>query len=87
VKKIDDGDDDDDDDDDGAHRQQNNYIILDWTVRINSADENVLNFHGLKMADTSKDGLLLEEEYITSQLHRCARAEVNKFLLAYVITC
>ena len=25
------------------------------------------------------------EEYITSQLHRCSRAEVNKFLLAYVM--
>jgi len=48
------------------------------------------------MADTSKGGLLLGRgihpvflfhlpEYNTSQLHRCLRAEVNKFLLAYVL--
>jgi len=32
------------------HRQWNNYIILDWTLRINCADENVINFHGTKKA-------------------------------------
>jgi len=32
-----------------------------------------------------KTGCYWAEENTTSQLHRCARAEVNKFLLAYVI--
>jgi len=32
-----------------------------------------------------KTGCYWAEEYTTSQLHRCARAEVNKFLFAYVI--
>ena len=38
-----------------------------------------------KMADSSKDGLLLAMEYATSQPRRSSRAVVNKFLLAYVI--
>jgi len=51
--------------------------------------ENVLNFDGhKKMADTSKDGLLLGggiHHITTSQLHRCSRVEGNELLLVYVI--
>jgi len=32
-----------------------------------------------------KTGCYRAEEYTTSQLHQCSRAEVNKFLFAYVI--
>jgi len=42
-------------------------------------------FTGVKMADTSKDGLLLGRGITTSQPRCCSRAEVNKILLAYVI--
>jgi len=39
----------------------------------------------IKWRTLRKTGCYWAEEYTTSQLHRCACAEVNKFLLAYVI--
>ena len=54
-----------------ATRHRQYYRIIDWTLRINSADENVLNFHGTKNWRTlRKTGCYWTEEYATSQLHK-----------------
>jgi len=52
--------------------------MLPWKF----STENVLSFRGLKMADISKDGLLLGGgiRHITA-----TQAEVKKSMLAYVI--
>jgi len=67
------------------YKTSRNKILnfLDWMLLEDFHLENV-NFHGLKMVDTSKTGCYWAEEH-TSQLHCCSRVEVNKFLLAYVI--
>jgi len=54
--------------------------FLDCMLTGFSIDKKVLNFTGWRTL--RKTGCYWAEEYTTSQLHRCSRAEVNKFLLA-----
>jgi len=65
-----------------GHRQ-----FLDTVVRALCIGKNVTNFTDRKNGGLTlwKTGCYWAEEYATSQLHCCSCAEVNKFLLAYVI--